>query len=74
MAEDRADDLHERYYAYLLDRVRADRYPSAEMLTLIEEGMNEQEHAELVDVLLEKVMADRYPSVEMLRRLARVAG
>jgi hypothetical protein len=74
MAEDRNGDLHARYYGYLLDRIRADRYPSTTMLDMVEHGMNEEERAELVDILLEKVTADRFPSVPMLQRLARIAG
>lgn len=73
MAEDRAGDVHERYYAYLLDRVRADRYPSTTMLSMIEQGGNEEERAELVDILLEKTEADRFPSIPMLQRMARIA-
>jgi hypothetical protein len=74
MAEDRDGDLHRRYYAYLLDRVRADRYPSTDMISLIEQGANEEERAELLDVLLDKMEGERYPSMPMLRRLARIAG
>ena len=74
MADDRNGDLHARYYRFLLDRVRADRFPSMEMIELIEQGMNDEERAELIDVLLEKVEADRFPSMPMLRRMARIAG
>lgn len=74
MADDRDGDLHARYYKQLLDRVRADRYPSTEMISLIEAGMNEQERAELIEILLEKIEAARFPSLPMLRRLARIAG
>ena len=74
MAEARGDDLHTRYYSYLLDQVRSDRYPSTDMIALIEQGMNDDERAELIDILLEKMTADRYPSVPMLRRMARIVG
>jgi hypothetical protein len=73
MAEDRGRDLHTRYYAYLLDRVRADKYPSTAMLAMIEQGGNEQERAELVDVLMEKTEQDRFPSIPMLQRMGRIA-
>jgi hypothetical protein len=72
MAEDRNGDLHARYYGYLLDRVRADKYPSTDMINLIEQGMNDEERAELIDVLLEKMEGERYPSMPMLRRMARI--
>jgi hypothetical protein len=74
MAEDRNGDLHRRYYAYLLERVRADKYPSTDMITLIEQGMNDEERAQLIDILLEKMADQRYPSMPMLRRMARMAG
>lgn len=74
MAEDQNGELHSRYYAYLLDRVRADRYPSTDLIALIEQGMNEDERAELLDMLLEKLEGERYPSMPMLRRMARIAG
>jgi hypothetical protein len=74
MAEDQGPDLHARYYAYLLDRIREDRYPSTDMIAMAELGMNEEERAELLDVLLEKMEADRYPSMPLLRRMARIAG
>jgi hypothetical protein len=74
MAEDRNGDLHARYYRDLLDRVRADRYPSMDMIALIEQNMNEDERAELLDVLLEKMANERFPSMPLLRRMARIAG
>jgi hypothetical protein len=66
--------LHDRYYGMLLDKVREDRYPSSQMLDMLEKGMVGHEREELVDVLLEKVEADRYPSIDMLRRIARIAS
>ena len=75
MAEARGQDLHQRYYEYLLDRVRADRYPSNDMLDVLEQHIiNEEERAELVDVLMDKIEADRYPSLPMLQRIVRIAG
>jgi hypothetical protein len=75
MAEAGGLELHQRYYEYLLDRVREDRYPSNAMLDLLEANVaNENERAELVDVLMEKLQANRYPSLPMLRRIVRLAG
>lgn len=74
MAEARDPEPHQRYVAYLLDRVRADRYPSIAMLDMLESGIQtDQERTELVDALLEKVEADRYPSMPMLARILRIA-
>jgi hypothetical protein len=66
--------LHDRYYGMLLDKVREERYPSTQMLDMLEQGMLGHEREELIDVLLGKVEADRYPSLQMLRRIARIAG
>jgi hypothetical protein len=67
-------NLHDAFYAMLLDKVRQDRYPSNQMLDLLERYLLGHEREELAKVLLEKVSADRYPSLPMLRRLARIAG
>lgn len=67
-------DLHDAVYGMLLDKVRQDRYPSTQMLDMLEEYLIGHEREELARVLLEKVSADRYPSFPMLRRLARIAG
>jgi hypothetical protein len=67
-------NLHDAFYAMLLDKVRQDRYPSNQMLDLLEQYLLGHEREELATVLLEKVSADRYPSLPMLRRLARIAG
>lgn len=74
MAEEQGNDLHARYYEYLLDRIRADRYPSADMISIVEEGANEEGRAELFDILREKMLHERYPSVPMLRRMGRLAS
>jgi hypothetical protein len=67
-------DLHDRFYAVLLEKVRQDRYPSTAMLDLLEQNMLGHEREELVDVLLAKLEADRFPSIPMLQRAARIAS
>jgi hypothetical protein len=74
MADAGGQNLHQRYYGYLLDRVAADKYPSSAMLDMLERDMrSEEDRAAFVDVLLDKAQADRFPSVPMLRRIARIA-
>ena len=70
---ERTASEHDRFYGYLLDLVREDRYPSTIMLDILERGLRGRERAELVDVLMEKVSADRFPSIPMLERIARLA-
>ena len=67
-------NLHDVFYAMLLDKVRQDRYPSNQMLDMLEEYLLGHEREEYAQVLLEKISDDRYPSFQMLRRLARIAG
>jgi hypothetical protein len=74
MTEAEQRNVHEEFYAYLLDRVRADKYPSTPQLDMLEAGTRGHQREELVDVLLEKVTADRFPSIPMLQRLARIVG
>lgn len=75
MAHAGGPQLHQQYFQYLLDRVSADRYPSMEMLDLLEKNIaDDQERADLVAVLMEKVQGERYPSLSMLRRIVRIAG
>ena len=73
-ALDERAELHDAVYGALIDKIRQDRYPSKEILDMLEQGMWGHERAEIVNALLEKVKQDRYPSLQMLRRLARLAG
>lgn len=67
-------DLHDEFYALLLDTVRDDRYPSTQMLDMLEQTMLGHERIELAHILMDKVRGDRYPSIMMLHRLARIVG
>jgi hypothetical protein len=74
MTEQQGPTPHDRLYAFLLDAVRADRYPSTTMLNMLERGLSGPEREEFVDLLIEKAGADRFPSIPMLQRAARLAG
>lgn len=74
MTEQQDTTPHDRLYAFLLDAVRADRYPSTVMLDMLERGLRGPEREEFVDLLIEKAGADRFPSIPMLERAARLAG
>jgi hypothetical protein len=65
--------LHDRYFGLLLDKVRQDRYPSTQMLDMLEREMLGHEREEFAEALMEKISADRFPSTEMLKRIARIA-
>jgi hypothetical protein len=66
--------LHDEFYGALIDKVRADRYPSVTMMNLIEAGMEGHELQEYVSVLIEQVQSDRFPSIDMLHRIQRLVG
>ena len=53
----------------LLERVRADKYPSWTHIQLIEQVIPQSLQREYINVLLEKVLSDAYPSIPMLRHL-----
>jgi hypothetical protein len=65
--------VHEALYGLLIDKIRSDHYPSATMMNMVEQGMDERQFRAYAAVLLEKVAADRFPSIDMLKRLIQLA-
>jgi hypothetical protein len=61
------------YSRLLMERVRADRYPSWTQMEILEQVLPPQLVPEYLEILLEKVMNDRWPSPPMMRRIQRVA-
>jgi hypothetical protein len=57
----------------LMEKIRADRYPSTQQMAILEQVLPPQLLPEYLDILLEKVAGDRWPSLQMLRRIQRVA-
>ena len=58
----------------LMDKVREDRYPSNNMMNIVEAVVPPQLVPEYLDILLEKISNDRFPSIPMLRRIQRVVS
>jgi hypothetical protein len=56
----------------LLEKVRAERYPSSTQMTIIEEILPPQLLSRYVEILLEKVAQDGRPSIPMLHRIQRL--
>lgn len=69
-----ATDLHERFYSVVLSEVERERFPSNEILDLLETRMTSPDREQIANLLMDKVAAQRYPSLTMLRRIARLAG
>lgn len=68
-----ATPLQQRYYDALLERIRADRFPSHQLLDRLEAIFSTPEQVvEYVDMLLDKVDESWYPSHQILNRIERV--
>ena len=62
--------LQERYFEVLMDKVRADKYPSHQMLTWLENSIaTPDQMAQYVDLLLDNVESTHYPSGQMVQRI-----
>jgi hypothetical protein len=68
-----ANALHERYAELLMDRIRADRYPSVNHMNLLEQIATPRVLAEYTLHLFERIEADIYPS-PMMQRMHRPRG
>jgi hypothetical protein len=67
---DLRSQLHDAIYGVLIEKVRADRYPSTTMMDFVENAaLDERQLRAYSQVLLEKVTNDRFPSIDMIRRL-----
>jgi hypothetical protein len=66
------DQARAAFVDMLMDKVRADQYPSATQLSMIEESLPPQLVPGYIELLLEKVREDQWPSVPMLQRIQRV--
>jgi hypothetical protein len=63
----------ERYYEFLMERVRTDRYPSSQLLDRIEAAIWTPEQVKAyVDMLLEKLDETWYPSGQLMNRVQRM--
>jgi hypothetical protein len=68
-----ADTSQERLFEILMERVRNDRYPSAQLLDRIEMTLWTAEQViEYVDMLIEKIDESWYPSGQLLDRVQRM--
>lgn len=66
--------LHERFIEMLLDEMDRERYPSNQLLDLLEDHMTLRDRVRIANVLLDNLAGQRYPSPAMLRRVARLVG
>jgi hypothetical protein len=67
--------LRERFVQILLDRIRAEPYPSLAQMDLLEATVTSPDQlAEYLEALMEKVEQTRFPSLTMLRRIQRITA
>ena len=69
-----ANAVQERYAEMLLDRIRADKYPSATYMTMLEQVATPRVLVEYIEHLLERIGDDEHPSIPMMRRVERLLG
>jgi hypothetical protein len=68
-------NLRERFVQILLDRIRAEPYPSLAQMDLLEATVTSPEQlAEYLEALMEKVESTRFPSLTMMRRIQSIAS
>ena len=63
------DEARAAYVQILIDRIRADQYPSQTHMALIEETLPREALPLYIEVLLEKIAEEPHPSISMLRRI-----
>jgi hypothetical protein len=67
--------LRERYVQILLDRIRAEPYPSLAQMDLLEATVTSPAQlAEYLEALMEKVESTRFPSLTMMRRIQSITA
>jgi hypothetical protein len=67
--------IRERYVQFLLERVRADPFPSIEHMNLLEATVRDPDQlVEYLEMLMDKVEATHFPSLGLLRRIQRIAA
>jgi hypothetical protein len=68
-------NLRERYVQILLDRIRAEPYPSYTYMDLLEATVTSPDQlVEYLDALMDKVETTRFPSLTMMRRIQRITS
>jgi len=59
---------------FLMERVRADHYPSTTQMAMIEQLIPTEMVPDYLDILMDKLVDDMWPSIDLLRRIQRVAA
>ena len=63
----------QRYFDYLMERIRQDRFPSHQLMDRVEASFwTAQQVSDYVNLLLDKVDESWYPSLQILNRIQRL--
>jgi hypothetical protein len=75
VADQNDQSLRERFVQILIDRIRAEPYPSKEQMDLVEATVTSPAQlVEYLDALMDKVESTRFPSLMLLRRIQRITS
>ena len=67
--------IQQRFNQLLLEKVRADPFPSLEHMNLFEATVRDPDQlVEYLEILMEKVEATHFPSLSLLKRIQRIAA
>lgn len=72
MASKDGPDVRAALLETLLSKIETETYPSATMLSLIEELLTPDDVPRYAEALLSRVAEDTYPSIPMLARLKKL--
>ena len=76
MTQSQPDDvraqLRDALLEILISKVRADQYPSATMMNMVDRGIDLKRLPEYAQVLMDKIEGSQYPSPDMMRRLTNL--
>ena len=66
--------LHEQLYQVVLDGIERERFPSSQMLDIMQAHMTDEDRQRIAQILIDKLASQRYPSLAMLQRVAALVG
>jgi hypothetical protein len=69
-----ANQLQEHYAEVLLERIRAERYPSLTYMNILEEIAPPRVLLEYTLHLFERIESETHPSLPMMRRMERLVA
>jgi hypothetical protein len=75
-SREQSDDVQARLQdalnGVLLDKIRQDRFPSASVMDLVEQNLDERQLSAYGQALLDKITDERFPSHDMIKRLSEL--